>query len=321
MLSLASALWMASAQLAPAALHGDAPRITIDPCVEADRAELDRLVQVELATARASASSAGKAAPPQGAQPLAEIAVTCGAEPDIVYVHDRRTPHAKPRLLDLRAHGAVARKARARELSLVIAELLRDVQSDRSERAGPQPAPAARRAPRPSPPRAELGLLATGEKYAGGYEQAGVLLHLHWLALRPLVLELRLGARAAPKLEAAAGEIASASFAGAAGAGLDALPREHRAGLRVLGRIELAWIHVQGESNSESTAGRRASGLAVLGSLASCAWIALGSRARLLAEPALLLPIRTLSINDRGASVARMAGLGGAASLGLAIQL
>jgi hypothetical protein len=308
-LGVAAAVWLASSP-------GNAAepfKVSIDDCVDADRKEVLRLLEVEL---RATIDTDAGASPPEA--PASDLFITCTAERDVVEVRDRGRPSSRPRLLDLRALGAEARKARARELVLVIREML-ETPDDALPRRSPTPPKAA--APRKARSLAELALLGGIEKYSGGHAQLGATLGFRLAPLSLLVLEARAGARLSPALHAPAGDIAAKGLAGALGIGISVFPSEGSAGLVLLSRLQADWVSIQGTSNLDGSVGQSADGWALALGLASSAWLALGRNWRLTLEPALLLPIQELAIVDRGRPIASVSGLGAAANIGVAVRL
>ncbi len=313
-----------SAALAPAILltlassveHvGAALDLILDDCVDADRQEVVRLVEIELGGVAESAAAESAAA-----ESVRRLSITCTGEPDVVKVADPSRPEQSARLVDLRALGAAERKARARELALVIREVL---DTPRPPLPAPVKAPplapaASKKRPRAS---AEVSLLAGAEKYSAGYAQLGPSLALRLTPLSRLVLELRVGARFAPQLRAAAGDVSAHGFIGSLGVGLNLLPTEASASLVLVGRVESNWIFIQGSSYNTDSVGQSANGFALIGSIASSASLALSPRLRIALEPALLVPIRGLVIDDRGRAVSSIAGIGAGTSLGLSLEL
>ena len=302
----AASVWLASSP----GLGAERVNVSIDDCVDADRKEVLRLLEVELrATIDADASSPEAPAP--------DLFITCTAERDVVEVRDRARPSSRPRLLDLRALGAEARKARARELVLVIREML-ETPDDAPPRRSPRPKATPLRTKRSL---AELALLGGAEKYSGGHAQLGMTLGFRLTPLSLLVLEARAGARLSPTLHAPAGDIEARGLAGTLGVGISVFPSEGSAGLVLLTRLQADWVSIQGTSNLGGSVGQSANGWALALGLASSAWLALDRNWRLTLEPALLLPIQELAIVDRGRLVSSVSGLGAAASIGVAVRL
>ncbi len=288
---------------------GRSLELRIDDCVDADREEVVRLVQIELG------SATGHAAGPRS------ITITCTAEPDVVKVNDPKGPETSSRLVDLRALGGAERRARARELALVIRELLDTPLEPPTDEPEPPPALAPPLAQSRTRSLGELSLLASAEKYSAGYLQLGPSLGLRLAPLQRLVLEARLGARFAPTLRAHTGGVSAHAFVGALGLGLDVFPDEVSAGLVLLGRLQSDLVFSRGTSHSARAKGLTDNGFALIGSAASSAWLALGPRFRITLEPALLVPLQKLVILDGERTVSSIAGIGAAASLGLSLKL
>jgi hypothetical protein len=316
--ALALALALSLLQVKAASAAQALPlELRVDDCVDVDREELLQLLSVELSGAGASGSTRNRG---EGLS----IEVTCTPQPEIVRITERRGTQVSTRELDLRAAGQAARRARARELSLLIAESVKA--RDEPPRAGsserrPAQRAAVRRAAAKPQPWLELALLGAAEKYTGGYAQLGPTASARLLRLTPLLFEARLGARWAPDLQAPAGRVSTKGWLLSLGTGVDVLPRERAAGLALLARFECDWLFAQGLSDNVDSEGLSDSGQAYLLSLASSAWVRLGDGVRVVAEPALVLPIRALAFDDRGRTVGGLSGLGAAASVGLALRL
>ncbi len=144
----------------------------------------------------------------------------------------QKEANAVARLVDLRALGATERKARARELALVIREVLDTPRPPPPVKAALLSPAAPKKRTRAAP---EVSLFAGAEKYSAGYAQLGPSLGLRLTRLSRLVLELRVGARFAPQLRAAAGDVSAHGFIGSLGVGLNLLPTEASASLVLVG--------------------------------------------------------------------------------------
>lgn len=328
-------VWLAQVEQVPndsAAL----PRIAVDDCVDADRTEIIRLVEIELSQpGPESADGLGADASKIGNEATSlDIVVSCTAVPDLVSITDARDPTRPPRLLDLRAQTTAARRARARELALVIGEYVRarevsgyppsphrarvDVATPVGSVAVGTRVPAGASGP---PPVARMTFLAGAAKYSGGLAQLGVTADIGWLLPHAWVIQGRVGAHAAPSVRAPDGKVTIATFAAAAAIGMDCFPTRKIAGLVALGRLELDWIAARGTANVAYSDGRARSGIAVTGNVALSPWLRLGKRTRLVAEPSLLVPLKSLSIEDRGSSIASLSGIGASFSMGFSVEL
>jgi len=288
---------------------GPAIGLTVDACVDADREELRRLLEVEYR---------GPLADPDRSD-LTQVVVRCTEERNEVRVLVPRRPKETVRTVDLSGPGAVAKGAKTRELALVIAELVRSAQaSEPVVETIPAPRNPDKVAPLLSAPShwTQVGALFTAEKYSGGQAQLGPGMAARFAVTRYFTTELRVGARWGETLSARDGYINSRGFVGGIGAGIDAFPDQNRAGLFLVARAEVEWLRVQG-NDSGAASGQSASGAAVVASAAPCGWIALGRSLRLLAEPAVLVPLHTLVIEDRGERVSSLSGVGVAATLGI----
>jgi hypothetical protein len=290
---------------APAAAIG----LTVDSCVDADREELRRLLEVEYRGPLVDADRIDRT----------QVVVRCAEDRNEVRVLVPRRPKETVRTVDLTSLGPVAREAKTRELALVIAELVRSAEASEPvpERVALPPA-AEKAAPPPEPTRwTQIGALFSAEKYSGGQAQMGPGLAVRFALTRYFNAEARVGARWAETLAAPDGQITSRGLEGGVGVGIDAFPSESRAGLLLLARAEVVWLQIQGNESGTTASGRSVTGLTVVAGAAPCAWIALTRSLRVLAEPAILVPIHRLDIEDQGLRVSSLAGVGVAATLGM----
>src|SRR5216683_6309059 len=93
--------------------------LTVVDCVDADRDELRRLLEVEYRGPLADGERTD----------LTQVIVRCTEERNEVRVLVPRRPKETVRTVDLSGLGAVAKEAKTRELALVIAELVRSAQA------------------------------------------------------------------------------------------------------------------------------------------------------------------------------------------------
>jgi hypothetical protein len=295
----------ASTDPAPAAAIG----LTVDSCVDADREELRRLLEVEYRGPLAEADRIDRT----------QVLVRCTEDHNEVRVLVPRRPKETVRTVDLTSLGPVAREAKTRELALVIAELVRSAEASEPapERVALPPAPE-KPAPLPEPTRwTQIGALFTAEKYSGGQAQMGPGMAARFALNRYFNAEVRAGARWAETLTVPDGEITSRGLEGGIGVGIDAFPNESRAGLLLTARAEVVWLQIQGNENGTTASGRSVTGLTVVAGAAPCAWIALTRSLRVLVEPTVLVPIHRLTIEDQGLRVSALDGVGVAATLGM----
>jgi hypothetical protein len=298
----------ASIDAAPASAIG----LTVDSCVDADVEELRRLLEVEYRGPLVESDRIDRT----------QVVVRCTEERNEVRVLVPRRPKETVRTVDLTSLGPVAREAKTRELALVIAELVRSAESSQPEAervALPPPAPE-KPAPSPSPAPArwtQVGALFTAEKYSGGQAQLGPGMAARFAVTRYFNAEVRAGARWAETLAVPDGEITSRGIEGGIGVGIDAFPNQSRAGLLLTARAEVVWLQIQGNERGTTASGRSVSGLTVVAAAAPCVWATLSRSLRVLAEPAVLLPIHRLDIEDQGLRVSALGGVGVAATLGM----
>jgi hypothetical protein len=214
------------------------PVLTIDACVAVDPEELRRLTAIELAgwTGRSPAGSL-------------EIVVGCRAGIQQLTLRDPNGRTLGARDIDLSATDASDRDARARELALAIAELLRRAGAEReSETVPAATAPAAVSIPTPpvaeapSPWQAELGLSGVAVGWTGGERLFGADLTGRLRLGRWVIAELRAGGRATQPLDLERGSMDGRGVAAGAGLSFDPWPEVRWAGLAFGARVGVDWL-------------------------------------------------------------------------------
>ncbi len=197
---LALALLAAIAETATAGPE-QVPELEIAPCVEVDAAAVRTLMELQMRDLRTTHPSE-----------RISVAVSCAASALEVRVEPWASRGANGVLsIDLPAAGgtdAAAREARARELALAIAEVVRRLELTHplAEPPAPVPAPPPASAPQQPPPsneasirpsgRWQLGLVGAVDHFEGGQTLWGADLVLGARVGRFLVGELRAGGRA-----------------------------------------------------------------------------------------------------------------------------
>lgn len=248
------------------------PAIRIDPCVEVDAEEVRRLAAIELSNWQPRSSSG----------PL-EVVVACSGGVQELRVSTARSGKVTVRSIDLGTPPteesgeprADDRDAKARELALAIAELLRRIDVEATEAAPPvalvAPAPKpsaepARAADRPEPFRSELGLAGVAVFWTGGEMLFGADLTGRGHVARFLIAELRLGGRKTRPLELESGSLDGHGMAAAAGLALDATPGSKQAGVSFGARIGVDWLRYAAHDRPDTTfTGKDAAGVNLAG--------------------------------------------------------
>jgi hypothetical protein len=225
------------------------PAIRIDPCVEVDAEEVRRLAAIELGGWT-----------PRTSHGALEVVVACSGDGQELRLTDRERARVTVRGIDLGAREAgateeptaEARDAKARELALAIAELVR-----RTDAEPVAPVPSAPRVPEPvaAPLHAEEPTLEWPDAWRLELAAAAVL--VHWTGgetlfgadmtgrvrvARWLIAELRLGGRKTRPLDLEQGSIDGHGVAAAGGLAVDATPGLRRVGLSFGGRVAADWL-------------------------------------------------------------------------------
>ncbi len=179
------------------------------------------------------------------------------------------------------------------------------------QRALPAPAAAAR--------RVRFGLLAAGERFAGGQTQAGAdAAFSGYLAPRLRTL-LAAGARQSLTVDAEHGEVLGSSLGVGLGAALVVWQRPHSAELTLGVASRFAFARFRGRARDGASEGDF-SGLAIYARLGVGAALRLVGPLWLDAGVSGGVPLRSLSAEDAGRRVTAMSGLEAAGRLGVGVE-
>jgi hypothetical protein len=298
------------------------PSITIDPCVDVDLEEVRRLAAIELSTSVSD-----------GATRL-EVEVACTDEAQELRVRDRASGHLATRSIDLDAHLETDRDAKARELALAIAELVRravlDSESDARAPAPRAPPPAEPSPPRPDerapraaadrrPWRGELGLMGAGSRWSGGevlfgVDVAGRIRLGHWL-----IADVRLGGRKTRTLVLRSGTLDAAGVAGAIGVSVDLMPRVSGIGVALGLRLGGDWLRYSAVDAAGTAYGGRDAG-AVSASGTATAFVTVSGPVCLTADASAGTALHSIAVRDNGQAVSGVRGVLLAGAVGLSTQ-
>ncbi len=298
----------------PAALPG----LTIDPCVQVDAEEVRRLASIELTGWSADRSPAEL-----------DVTVSCADGVQQVRLVDRARDRITVRSIDLGATEVFDRDAKARELSLVIAELLRRAVAERAAEERPPPKPLAPPppAPRPQPiptPHSghwtgELGISGVVVGWTGGEvwfgADAGGRLHLG----RFLIAEAQVGARTTRTVDLAVGTIEGVGFAGRVGLAVDVTPGFHGAGLALgasLGGDVIRYVAV--DRDDAEYGGGRAGAVSAAGT--ATGFVNIAGPLCLTLRTSVGGPLHSIAIRNNGGLVSGARGVLVAGSLGVTTQ-
>ncbi|HEX6272205.1 MAG TPA: hypothetical protein VFZ53_04175 [Polyangiaceae bacterium] len=285
------------------------PAITIDPCVEVDADEVRRLAAMELRTWHWRTPPA-----------TFEVVAACRDEHDELRLTNRSLGQITVRSIDLSATGG---DAKARELALAVAELLRRADMDSapevpSLRAKPvESAPAVQPpSPEPRPWNLELGLTGAFASWTGGEVLFGADIagRAHWG--RWVILELRLGGRKSRAVTLSNGAVDGRGAAAALGVALDAMPFVRHAGVSFGARLGADWLrYAASESGDASYDGGDATSVSVAAT--TTGFVDLSEALRLTADVAVGGALHSVAIREDERTVSSTRGvlLGGAVGL------
>ena len=228
--------------MAGAPESGRLPTITIDPCVEVDADEVERLAAMELRTWR------WRTAPEE-----LEVLATCQEGTQELRLTHRVRGQVTVRSIELGERLVDDEEAKERELALAIVEMLRRADVDFAPEAPPPSSPPP--APPLPPPRTddvvqpvpppwsiELGAMGVGAGWGGGEVLLGVDAVGRARLGRWLIAELRLGGRKTRPVELESGTVDGHAVAGALGLSFDATPAVHQAGVSFGARLGVDWL-------------------------------------------------------------------------------
>jgi hypothetical protein len=314
-------LLLVTAGTDPAAL----PAIVIDPCVDVDLDEVQRLTGIELSTWQGGAIAS-----------RLDVAVACTEGAQELRVTDRTSGHVTMRSIDLNARFETDRDARARELALAIAELIRRVELEAEPTAAPAPEP--KRAPppmEPGPPttddgttkrrgetqpwRAELAVAAAGASWTGGEVLLGVDAIGRFHLSRRLIADVRLGARRTRPVVLQNGKLDASGAAAALGVSVDLTPSVTSAGVAVGARLGGDWLRYVAVDAAGGAYGRGDAG-AVSASGDVTGFVRLSDPVCLVADAALGGALHSIAIEDNGRGVSGLRGVLFSGALGVAAQ-
>jgi len=292
--------------------NGQPPAIAIDPCVQVDADEVRRLAAMELRTWRWRTSPAAF-----------EVVAACRDEREELRLTNRSLGQVTLRNIDL---GAPEPDARARELALAIAELLRradmDAAPETSAKSSPQPVEPMREsvsAPsrEPHPWSIELGVAGTFASWTGGEVLLGADLAGRAHFGPWVITELRLGARKSRAVELGNGDIDGQGVAAALGVAVDAAPFVRHAGVSFGARLGADFLrYAATDSGDVPYDGGDATAVSLAGT--TTGFVDLSGALRLTADVAVGGALHSVVIREDERTLSGMRGVLLAGAVGLA---
>lgn len=296
------------------------PGLTIDPCVQVDPEEVRRLASIELASWSAARSPTEL-----------EVAVSCRDGLQEVQLLDRARGTATVRSIDLGATELTDRAAKARELALVIAELLRRAATERA----PEPAPERPKPPPVVPPpvdpeparaeplprrwRGEVGVSGLVARWTAGELWFGVDAAARIHLGRYIIGELQVGGRSSRAVELNVGTIAANGIGGRVGLAVDVTPGMRRVGLAFGASLGGDWLRYSAvDANELEYGGGNAGALSAAGT--ATAFLVLADPFCLTFRAVAGGALHAISIENNGESVSGARGALFAGAVGVATQ-
>jgi len=288
--------------------------ISIDPCVDVDAEEVRRLTDIELAASREASAE------------VLDVVVSCREGGQELRLTERASQRVTVRGIDLSASGTRDRDARARELALAIAELVRRSNQPTAApvqyRAAPAPPPAQppfRPAAPGVPWRTQLGASAVVDGWTGGQALYGAELAGRLHLGRWLIGELRLGGRKTGLLDLERGTMDGYALAGSAGVSLDATPYARRAGLAFGARLGIARLRYSVVGDDGVRLGA-ASASAVSANATASGFVAISGQVGLLVDASIGGALHTVVIQENNRSISALNGVLLSSAVGVAAQ-
>lgn len=298
--------------LLAAASASELPRISIEPCVEVDASEVLRLTAIEVSSWQGQSSVASF-----------DVFVGCQDGGQRLRLMDAKRGQVAERSIDLSAVGASDRDARARELALAIAELLRRNES------GDQPVPNvvidAVPVP-PSPPptmvmpwQAELGVTAAAMGWTGGAVLFGADLTGRARFAGWFIAELRAGGRSTRPVSLDNGSMTGRGLSASAGLAFDVVPNFQWVGVSLGARLGVDWLRYAAIDEEGFTYdGRDATGVNAFGT--ATAFVSLVGPLRITLDAGVGTALHEVTIRENDETLGGLSGVVASGALGLAAR-
>lgn len=302
--------------MAGAPESGKLPTITIDPCVEVDADEVERLAAMELRSWR------WRTAPE-----ALEVLAACQNGAQELRLTHRVRGQVTVRSIELGARLGDDEEAKERELALAIVEMLRRADIDFGPEAPPPSSPPP--PPPPPPPRTdavvepeprpwsiELGAMGVGAGWAGGEVLLGVDAVGRARLGRWLIADLRLGGRKTRPVELENGTVDGHAVAGALGLSFDATPAVHQAGVSFGARLGFDWLrYATSDRDPSSEDGGDGTAVSLAGT--TTGFVALSGKLCLTVDAAVGGALHSVALRENGEVISGMRGVLFQGALGL----
>lgn len=297
--------------------------LELDPCVDADADAVRAVMALELGDARA-----------QDARDSISVRVRCVDDGQEIRVEPWASLGQEgTRIIQLPASGEpkpAAREARARELALAIAELIRRLETTHPLRPEPTPppralpaiaapiiiAPPALPAPPVDPKRQwRLGVVSSFDDFGGGRTLVGGDATVASLVGRWILVELRAGGRVAGDLPLPLGRLTARAGTISAAAGLDLSSIRRRVAFAFLFRAQGYLVQFRSEFSNEGKGQISIMGAFVVAGAPRIA-VAVTRRVSLTADAALGVALHGILVRVQGTERRSLSGVTASGSLG-----
>jgi hypothetical protein len=245
---------------------------------------------------------------------------------------ERASGRVTTRSVDLNPRFATDRDAKARELALAIAEVVRRAELEGDPLTHPALAPAPPRVtPSPGPPegppnateprpwRADLGVAGTAARWTGGEVLFGVDATGRLRLGTWLITDLRLGGRKTRPVQLQTGKVDAQGMSAMVGLSLDIAPFLSGAGAAVGARLGADWLRYSAVDQQGLQYGGGDAG-SFSASAGATAFVEVSAPLCITADAAIGTALHTIAITDNGRSVSGMRGMLLTGSLGLSAQ-
>jgi hypothetical protein len=291
------------------------PSITIEPCVAVDASEVRRLTAIEVSSW-------------QGESSVGSFGVLVGCEDggQRLRLMDAKRGQVAERSIDLSAVGASDRDARARELALAIAELLR--RNESAEQPAPSvavdessasPTPTFASTPLVAPWQGELGVTAAALGWTGGGVLFGADLTGRARFGRWFIGELRAGGRSTRAISLENGSMTGRGLAASVGLAVDVAPNVDWAGVSFGARLGVDWLRYAATDVAGVTYdGQDGTGVSVFGT--ASAFVSLAGPLRVTLDAGVGTALHEVVIRENDETLSGLSGVVASGALGLAAR-
>lgn len=293
-----------------------------------DATDFERLLQADLAPRQIDVCHDAAS---HDSTAVATVTVTVGSDRTSITAEVRDGSNSKEVSRDLDLKG-IPEDGRSYTLAAVVSELLRAAWAELALIPAPAPVaaiPVVSAAPkdvalggesRTRSTASPIGIeaVAVGEHWAGSANLYGADLRVVIGNTSRFGAGLRVGARGAPTVSAADGQVRTTALLGGVSVSFRATPAGDRQGVDAIARLDVSRIAFQSAPNPGARGADRAETAVLIGA-GMDGWIAPLDAARFFAEALVEAPIQAVGANDSGHSVVAVSGAGVEVALGIRV--